>query len=143
MLSAFVASFAVLVGIYLWFRVHRAEAAAGVILCGAAMWGVSVYTLGHARPILHDMLAPDKMKLLAHHFDEPRHIYIWVYGENGPMSYRMPWNDRKARELHELASRGRGAQIIAKRLPGFMNYGKWTFHPAATQEYPPKTGGTP
>ena len=47
----------------------------------------------------------EQSEVLAHHLRQGEAIFVWLRPEIGddPISYRLPWSERTARDLHEAS----------------------------------------
>lgn len=135
-LAASVGVGVLLIGTWLWLRLKAWDAPLLVGLCGVALWAAIVFAMGRARPIRHDFFNDfGKLKIIAYVLRQDDAIYLWV-DEGQPIAYRVPWDMKTARRLHEAGKKAKKGRhkLIGKR----RHDGQFVFHPEPIEPPPPK-----
>lgn len=93
--------------------------------------------LGRPKPVSVELLSGrlDRSEVLAHHLRQGKAIFVWLRPEIGddPISYRLPWSERTARDLHKAtqqAEEGGGTVQLTMPVDGGTEGGEpsvgWT-----------------
>ncbi|HEY9566467.1 MAG TPA: hypothetical protein VIR38_00135 [Thalassobaculum sp.] len=63
--------------------------------------------LGRPKPVSVEFVSArlERAEVIAHHLQQDEAIFVWLQPEIGepPVSYRLPWSEQTARDLHEAA----------------------------------------
>lgn len=88
----------------LWLRIGALSLAAVLL---AVSFGGLIELLGRSKPTSLEWMRAqeDQATVLAHQMREGEAIFVWLQleSEDEPRAYALPWDEQKARELHEAA----------------------------------------
>jgi len=102
----------------LWLRAG-ALTLAGVLL--ATSFGALAELLGRSKPTTLEWMRAqqDEATVIAHQMREGEAIFVWLQleTEDDPRAYALPWDEKKARELHEAtrAAKKSGTKVRMHR----------------------------
>ena len=122
---------------------RRALASAVFCLSVAALFVGTSELLSRPKPMRAEWLryGTKEAEILKAYPVEKKAIYLWLLLPDAaePRSYVMPWDEEKARQLHELMERHGRAMMALPFQPSWERRRK-PFHPAPQPKYPDKWG---
>ena len=104
-------------GARVWYRL---ACGFGIILAG---YFALVSLLGEPRPLVID-LRPKEAPLIAAAPIPGEAIFLWVWLDDRPVNYRLPWSEETARRLHEARQRAEGEGGTVMIQPGRSDGGR-------------------
>jgi hypothetical protein len=116
-------------------------------LLASAIALTGLASLGRPRPlwVAHPPLADETVVAFA--LDEGKAIYLWIAGDP-PIAYCLPWDERRAAELHHADEQARAAHtslravfgLARRRGTGTADGETMMFYANPQQPLPPKQG---
>jgi hypothetical protein len=116
-------------------------------LLASAVALTGVTSLGRPRPLWAAQPRLAEATVVAYVLDEGKAIYLWIAGDP-PMAYCLPWDERRAAELHHADERARATHSLLRAVfdpgkrgaPGTTDDEKMMFYASPQQPLPPKQG---